>query len=354
MTSILICNNSLNTPIEFENTDHIYSSKIYLLYDAKVINPPFFNTIIVTRDDLIRDELMMIYNMLLINGKLIMHKKYKSYFKESIHYNNNYVIFTKYSNKQHIFPNNRTVEFIIAGVQKAGTTALSINIGKHPDIYIDIRKDPFKTEVHFFDIFWKKGISFYKKMFNYSKKIVGEKTPDLIYLPYTFPLIQSVNPYVKIIIILRNPIERAFSAWKFTKKYFGEARSFEQSIQQELENIGNINITFYTSATHYLQRGLYYKQISELLKWFPMQNILVLISEQVKLNMSNEYDKVFNFLNVKSLNHVYYDIEFESDDKSSVSEDLYNELFLFYKQDIQLLEELLNIKTGWEKTRVII
>ena len=67
--------------------------------------------------------------------------------------------------------------------------------------YIDNNKDPRKSEIHFFDIYWKKGIDFYKKKFDYSKKIVGEKTPDLMYLTYTFPLIQSVNPYIKIIIV---------------------------------------------------------------------------------------------------------------------------------------------------------
>jgi hypothetical protein len=329
------------------NTDHYYNSKIYLLYDAKVINPPFFNKIIVLRDDLTNDELMMIYNMLIVNGQLLFHKKYVKFFKNASLYKNEYYIFVKTSNLQYIMHYDRTIEFIIAGAQKSGTTALSLNIGKHPDIFIDKRKNPMDSEIHFFDIYWKKGISFYKKMFDYSKKIVGEKTPDLLYLSYTFPLIQSVNPYTKFIIILRNPVDRAFSSWKFTTKYFGENRPFETAIQQELDNLGKENITFYTSVTHYIQRGLYFKQITELLKWFPMQNILVLISEKVKNNMVDEYNKIYTFLNIKTLHNITYDLEFESNDNLVLSSNTYDNLLQFYKKDIDSLEQLLNIKTNW-------
>jgi len=280
MKTILIYDKII--PIQFEKTDYKYNGKIYILYDAKVINPPFFETIIISHNELKNEELKMIYNMLLINGHLIFHKKYKSFFKNSEPCGDDYLYITKKNNSLFIIQYTRVVEFIIAGVQKSGTTALSINISQHPDIYIDKRKDPFESEIHFFDIYWKNGLSYYKKKFNYNKKIVGEKTPDLIYLSYTFPLIQSVNPYVKIILILRNPIDRAYSAWKFITKYFGENRTFEDCVQDELSNLGGENITFYTSQKHYLQRGLYYKQIQELLKWFPIQNILILIAEKVK------------------------------------------------------------------------
>jgi hypothetical protein len=238
------------------------------------------------------------------------------------------------------------------GSQKAGTTALSLNISQHPDIYIDNNKNPALSEVHFFDINFKKGIEWYKKKFNYSKKMVGEKTPELMYLDWTFPLIQAVNPYMKLIIILRNPILRAYSAWKHAKKNFNEKRSFEDSIKDTIKdkNTLNQNKTFYTSQFHYLQRGLYYQQISELLKWFPKDNLLVLIQENVIEDMTREYNKVYNFLNLSDFNG-NYELEYVSDDKSTINPETYKKLIKYFKNDVDNLEKLLNIKVDWFKSK---
>ena len=233
------------------------------------------------------------------------------------------------------------------GTQKGGTTALATNISKHPEIYIDGNTNPFKSEIHYFDIKLYKGLDWYKSHFNYNKKMVGDKTPDLMYLDHTFPYIQSINPYIKIILILRNPIERAFSSWKLVKKYFNETRSFKDAIQDEIKNKLHENKTFNTGMTHYLQKGLYYKQILNILQWFSKDNLLVLISENVKKNMNSEYNKIYKFLNVKLLNNIKYKLEFISDDKSEIDINVYNELVNFYKNDVKNLENMLNIKTNW-------
>jgi len=340
MKSILIYNKENK---KYKDDIIKFNNKIYLLYDGKFINPPFFDKIIVIHDNLDDNDLKMIYNMVNINGSLLFIEKYKKFFINCIKKKDLFII-TKKNNFQYQIPYCRIVDFIIIGAQKAGTTALSLNIGLHPDIYINRNKDPRKSEVHFFDIYWKRGIDYYKKQFDYSKKMVGEKTPDLLYLTYTFPLIQSVNPYVKLIIILRNPIERAYSSWKLAKEYFNETNSFENAIQNELES--KQNITFYTAIKHYLQRGLYYKQINELFKWFPRFNILILLSEDVKNNMEKEYNKVYEFLNLKNIK-VNYNLEFESKDKSKIEPELYKKLILYYKDDVKNLEKLLNIKTNW-------
>lgn len=336
-----------------------YNKKIYLLYDAKYLNPPFFDKIIILHNNLKIDDLQMIYNMTLINGVIIFLKKYDFFFKNNNNVkqikqlNKNLCIFKKLNNIVYNFPYTRVVDFIIMGTQKGGTTALSLNIGKHPDIYIDTNPDPFKSEIHFFDLNWKKGIKWYKNHFNYSKKMVGEKTPDLMYLDYTFPLIQSVNPYLKIIIILRDPIERAYSSWKLITKYFNEKRSFENAVNDELNIIKNgfdknENITFYTASEHYLRKGLYFKQIKKLLRWFTKDNLLILISENVIKNMDKEYNKVYKFFNIKPYT-AKYELQFVSDDTSKIDRNLYNKLINFYKSDVKKLEDFLGYKVNWLK-----
>lgn len=62
--------------------------------------------------------------------------------------------------------------------------------------------------------------------------------------------------------------------------------------------------------------------------------------------MINEYNKVYDFLNIKHINTVYK-LEFESDDKTSVDKKLYDKLINFFIKDVEKLEKLFNIKTNW-------
>jgi len=334
--------------------------KLYRLYTK--INPTFFSEILILKDDLKKDDFEMIFNMLNVNGNLIYLNSYNlDNFKNTIEITknkkNNFIVAKKKINYVYNFSGTKwrhAVDFIIMGVQKGATTALASSISKHPDIYIDSNKDPTKSEIHFFDIYWQKGIEWYKNKFNYNKKIVGEKTPDLIYLPYTFPLIQSVNPYVKIILILRDPILRAFSAWKMINSsnlYNNIKKTFEEEIKEELENKDknkNKNKTFYNIYNDYLQRGLYYKQIKELLKWFSRDNILVLLTSDFEHNPEVECNKVYNFLNLKEQKiSIKNNKVFVSKDSTEIDNKLYNELIPYFKKDTEHLEKLLGIKTGW-------
>ena len=109
-----------------------------------------------------------------------------------------------------------------------------------------------------------------------------------------------------------------------------------------------MNKTFFTIGKQYLSRGFYYKQIKELLKWFPIQNILILISEHVKENMNKEYNKVYDFLNLPSPNQpLNYQLEHVSKNNSKTNNSFYNQLIQVYKTDILQLEKFLEIKTGW-------
>lgn len=320
----------------------IHEKEINELVKYSSINPPFFKKIIIQNENLNENDLKNIYNMCLKNGKIYFSSNYDNFFKSKR-------MITKESN--FVYPiNNRIVDFIIVGAQRSGTTSLSLNISKHPDIFINNNKDPKISEVHFFDINWKKGVSWYKKELKFNKnknKVIGEKTPNLAYLSQTHSYMQSINPFLKLIFIIRNPVERAYSNWKLNIKNGSEKMPFTKAISYELKYLKNQNKTFHTSFKHYISKGFYYEQLKNLLKWFPKDNILVLISEKVKLNMNKEYNKVFNFLNLKELQNNKYELEYTSDDKSQIKPLLYKKLIKIYEKDIKSLEKLLNIKTDW-------
>lgn len=310
------------------------------LYYARAKNPPFYKKIYIFRDDLNDEKLKKIYNMCLEGGTIYFITKYRKFFGTKTNY------IKKKNNFIYSIKNERSVDFIIMGVQRAGTTSLAYNLSKHPDIYIDSNKDPEKSEVHYFDIYLHKGLNWYKKKFNYKFKCVGEKTPDLINIPYTFPIIQSVNPYVKLIIILRDPIARAYSAWKLEVSRDREFRSFEQAINDELSAPILNNHTFYTIEKKYLQRGLYSKYIIELMKWFPRQNLFFILFDDIRDDPAPIYKKLYKFLNLKHIDQKITK-EHVSIDKTMLKEEFKDNIKDYFEDDVNQLQKIINRKIHW-------
>jgi hypothetical protein len=262
--------------------------------------------------------------------------------KDSI---NNKIIVKRTSNILYQFPKYRVIDFIIAGTMKGGTTAAITNLSKHPDISM------VEKEIHYFDNVnnYQKGIEWYKKHFDYSKKLTGDKAPDIMYQEICHPLLQIINPHVKIILFLRNPIERAYSHWKMTRDLFKNTKSFEYCINDEINNRWNENRTYKISFWfHFVQRGLYYKQIKIMLKYFSLENILILISENVLNDMNTEYNKIFKFLNISEYNADFVE-EFVSNkpDMIKKNDKLYSVLKKIYLKDVKKLEKLIGYKTNW-------
>jgi len=343
--NIILCNDK-NDNIEIfkKENPYIYTKKPYELIDGKFFNPPFFQIVIINETlNIIKDDIKLLYNTVIIEGFFIIPEKYEFLFNKSNFETKKYKEYIMIKKKLNIiYPlKNRTIDCIICGVQKASTTSALINISKHKDI------SAYPEEIHYFDIYWTKGINFYKQHFDYSKKIIMEKTPELLYLTQTFPLIQSLNPFVKLIIFLRNPIDRAYSSWNMIRERKWTSLTFEESIEEELNHRINENKTFYSATYHYLQRGLYYKQIKKLLKFFPKQNIIILISENLKNNMKKEYNKIYAFLNIPIINDIEYTHERVGNYNDKINSDTYNKLKKFFVKDVIQLENFLGYNTNW-------
>ena len=179
--------------------------------------------------------------------------------------------------------------------------------------------------------------------------MVGDKAPDVMYQTSCLELLQLVNPQVKIILMLRNPIDRAYSHWKMIHYTFGYNKSFEYCVNDEIKNRWGENRLYHVSFwTHFVQRGLYYQQIQEMLKYFPKDNIFIVISEVVRKNMNEEYQKIFKFLELDEC-HATFEEDFVSDVKNTINknDETYKILQKIYSKDIKNLEEMLGYKTGW-------
>jgi hypothetical protein len=164
------------------------------------------------------------------------------------------------------------VDFLIAGVQKGGTTALDTYLRQHPQICMANSK-----EIHFFDdenIFsqGKPDYSLYHACFNKAAGHVvsGEATPIYAYWHDSPRRIWEYNSEMKIILILRNPIERAFSHWNMERHRNAEALSFWDAIQGESLRCRDA-LPLQHRVYSYTDRGFYTEQVRRIWRYF-LQN----------------------------------------------------------------------------------
>ncbi|MFX1501113.1 MAG: sulfotransferase [Promethearchaeota archaeon] len=205
-------------------------------------------------------------------------------------------------------------DFIIIGASRSGTTSFYNYLIDHPYIEPAVYK-----EVRFFWAYFNRGVNYYKKFFPtvfhkiYHKYVLRkgfltfETSPYYMYHPHAVKRIYSMLPNVKLIIILRNPIDRAFSQYNgmvssgYEKLTFEEAIKIEEKrLEGELEKI--INNEFYYSFNHrqlsYLTSGIYIDQIKKIREFFPKEQILIINSEEFFNNPPKILKEVFKFLNI--------------------------------------------------------
>ena len=181
-------------------------------------------------------------------------------------------------------PNNRTIDFLIIGAMKSGTTAVAENMNSHPEIFIPESKEPSyfinweKTYLNGREeiINWKNNsasnLNKYLELFNNATKgqLIGEAST--LYLPSkdTPRLAYDHNPKMKIIVILRNPISRAISAHNYNITNQKELE--DDFIKAALEELNGKRDQFIYNS-RYLHYGLYYKHIKNWLTYFPQSQI---------------------------------------------------------------------------------
>ncbi|MCD6447555.1 MAG: sulfotransferase domain-containing protein [Thermoplasmata archaeon] len=188
--------------------------------------------------------------------------------------------------------------FLCVGAQKSGTTTLFNLLKQHPDIFL-----PKCKEIHFFDIdeHYNKGLKWYKKFFLDWKgeKAIGEITPSYMYFEKVPKRIfYTLGNNIKLIFILRNPIDRAYSHYWMSYRRGYEKESFERAIILESERLKKgIFEQFHFS---YINRGFYAKQIKRYFKYFPQNNCMFIIFEEFIKCPGKIFREICQFLNISS------------------------------------------------------
>lgn len=240
--------------------------------------------------------------------------------------------------------------FIIIGVQKGGTTSLYRYLQKHPQILPAIKK-----EIHFWNHHYKRGLDWYLSHFpslkDSSNFLTGEATPNYIENEEVPGRIFEAFPQMKLIILLRNPIERTVSQYYHWVRLGLEDRSLAEAISEELELLGtdpetSIDPNYWQQTHKYIWRGIYVAFLRKWMMYFPSENFLILKSEDLYERPQIILKNVLEFLDLpdfvidefKPYNQGYY---------QPVPPDIRAQLRSFFDSQNKNLEDFLGRKFNW-------
>ena len=246
------------------------------------------------------------------------------------------------------------LDFIVVGAQKSGTTALHYFLRKHPQIAL-----PERQELHFFDdddIFSRPvdydllhrqfrplAGSTLLRLATARQAIAGEVTPSYLYWKPAMERIWNYNRQIKLIILLRNPVDRAFAHWNMQRFKNREPLDFLDALKEEPRRIAQ-PLTIESRRFAYVDRGFYSGQLERVFKFFPREQVHFVKFEGFRDRKQETLDGVFEFLGVKPLrrirdkdrNIVPYERTITAEEREYLSE--------VFSAEITKLEQML----GWD------
>ena len=260
--------------------------------------------------------------------------------------------------KRHVYgwssPFRVLPNLIVIGVVRSGTTSLYHYLSQHPSIV----KSAY-DELGYFDSNYKLGLNWYKSFFpsifeknkiikKSGKFLTYDVTPFYIYNEKSSQRIHQILPNSKLIVILRNPVDRSYS------NYFlgNQEKKFEEIIADERENLDKINknnVDEYYDFVHtsMLARGFYAEQLEKWYKLFPKDQILIIKSEEFAIQTNKIMNEIFHFLELEP---------FDIPDKSKKNKNHYeimkketrDELVEFFRPYNKKLYSLIGKNFDWE------
>jgi hypothetical protein len=197
--------------------------------------------------------------------------------------------------------------FLIVGAQRAGTTSLFRALAAHPRVTPPL----FHKGVHYFDINYERGASWYAGHFPLRRPsrdrppLTGEASPYYMHHPHAPERIFRDLPGVRLLVLLRDPVERAYSAHRHELARGFETVDFEAALDLEPERLRGEEQRLredqsYRSLSHqhhaYAGRGYYAEQLTRLFAIFGRDQVLVLDSDAFFTTPEDEYARVLSFL----------------------------------------------------------
>lgn len=248
----------------------------------------------------------------------------------------------------------RLPDFLIIGAQKCGTTYLYEKLVEHPQVLSALTK-----EVHFFDNAYHEGEAWYRGHFpgKGGDDITGEASPYYIVHPHAARRVRDTAPNAKLILLLRNPVNRAYSHYHHEARLGFEPLTFAEALAQEEKRLSGevekmLKDERYYSYAHqhyaYRLKGLYADQLKGWFNLFPQAQLLVLKSETFYQNTPAVMRQVTDFLGIPAWDGWQFSPP-KSNGYAKIDPALRQTLAAYYAPHNQRLYELIGADFGWEK-----
>ena len=254
-------------------------------------------------------------------------------------------------------------DFIIIGVGRGGTTSCFHYLSQHPSI-IGSAYD----EIGFFDENFHLGLNWYRSMFptKFLKKKIAKKfgkcltydvTPSYIRKPWVARRIKELFPEIKLIALLRNPVDKAYSHYHSSITRGLQKSSFEEIIEEDVKTFQKFENTnsmiddkyfrTYIEKSH-LGRGFYAQQLKIWFELFDRKQILILTSEELSTDTNKTMNKIFQFLDLSDY-EISDTAKRSTGNYTNMKMDTRKKLISFFSKYNQDLFKLLNQEFDWNK-----
>ena len=256
-------------------------------------------------------------------------------------------------------------DFAIIGAQRSGTTSLHRYLGRHQGVSTSWFK-----EIQFFDRHFARGPRWYRRHFasNYwrayvrhrygLRPVTGEASPSYLASPHAPRRMAELMPQARLIVMLRNPVDRAFSHYQHERALGRETLTFEQAIEMEEERTAGEyermkeDEDYFSLPYHhyaYLTRGIYVDQLQHWYSAFPREQVLVISSERFWADPSGVLRSVFQFLDLPPMDFPNYSPR-NSLAYDAMAPETRRRLTDSFQPHNRSLRDLLGFDPGWTST----
>jgi len=206
-------------------------------------------------------------------------------------------------------------DFVVIGGQRCGSTSLYTILCGHPQVMAASHK-----ELHFFDLNWQRGTTFYRRSFPLRRHlhmrtrrvgapaVAGEASPYYLFHPAVPERLAATLPEARLIAILRDPVDRAYSQYQLSLREGHETLTFEQALDEEPDRVAGVEQRLlaepgFRSPAHrhmtYQARGFYLDQLARWWQHVPRERLLVLRSEDMFQHPAEVYRRVTDYLGLE-------------------------------------------------------
>jgi hypothetical protein len=255
--------------------------------------------------------------------------------------------------------------YLIIGAQRAGTTSLHRYLVQHPAVRTMLRT----KGVHFFDTSYGRGMAWYASRFPtrayawYVRRrhgvelITGEASPYYLFHPLVPQRVAEHLPGVKLIVLLRDPVVRAYSHFQHETARGFETLPFEEAIEAEPRRLAGeaermLREPHYHSFAHqhhsYLARGMYADQLARWRSLFPDEQLLVVSSERFFAEPDRTFRRVLDFLELPAFTPAAYE-QHNAYDYRKMGESVHRRLVEHYREPNRRLYQTLSQDFGWSR-----